>query len=321
MTEIKVSISSSFSLIKAVSKQLHIPAVDDRIQLLGSIGEGFLKAYQLEDWLSFTISQFVPKQSISFTTINPADSGVINFIINLHSPDFSKIIDGKEVRLFNRIPKGLLYQSQGTPAQMQFRAGETYSFINVSIQLNALLRKHENEDVHWLQKPSVFLFQEFDPVLDSEVQALLNNSGLDFISSLERQSVMLTIGSRLLQKFKAAFHQTKSNWSKQDIQSLFSVRNRLSENLTDKIPTISELAFLANMSESKLKRAFKDFFGRPIFQYARYIRLLEAKRLLSTGQYNLTEVAFTIGYANLTHFGKAFKKEFGIKPNTYITRK
>ncbi|MEL6439903.1 MAG: helix-turn-helix domain-containing protein [Cyanobacteria bacterium J06621_8] len=37
--------------------------------------------------------------------------------------------------------------------------------------------------------------------------------------------------------------------------------------------------------------------------------------LLSSGEMNVTEVAQTVGYTNLSHFAAAFRKKYGINPS------
>ncbi|MFW5489946.1 MAG: helix-turn-helix transcriptional regulator [Desulfovibrio sp.] len=81
-------------------------------------------------------------------------------------------------------------------------------------------------------------------------------------------------------------------------------------------PTITDLARQVGMSESSLKRAFRTTFGQSIFSYFQTYRLNQAKALLASGEMNVTEVAFAIGYSNHSHFSRAFKRQFGISPKS-----
>lgn len=86
-----------------------------------------------------------------------------------------------------------------------------------------------------------------------------------------------------------------------------------------KAPTISGLASELGMSESSLKRAFRKSFGMSIYAYFQSHRLRQAKKLLSQGEMNVTEVAFSVGFSNHSHFSRAFKRQFGIPPKNMLS--
>lgn len=88
----------------------------------------------------------------------------------------------------------------------------------------------------------------------------------------------------------------------------------------DNPPTIPDLANHVGMSESSLKRAFRKAFGMSVYAYFQSYRLNQAKKLLSYGQMNVTEVAFSVGYSNHSHFSRAFKRQFGISPKSLLSK-
>ena len=51
--------------------------------------------------------------------------------------------------------------------------------------------------------------------------------------------------------------------------------------------------------------------------YLDRIRITEAKRLLSTDEYKVYEVAEMVGYTNINYFHNKFKKYVGISPLNY----
>ncbi len=78
--------------------------------------------------------------------------------------------------------------------------------------------------------------------------------------------------------------------------------------------TISALSSQVGMSESSLKRAFHDIHGVSIFTFFQTRRLEQARALLVRGDMNVTEVAFSVGYSNHSHFSRAFKRQYGESP-------
>ncbi len=83
-------------------------------------------------------------------------------------------------------------------------------------------------------------------------------------------------------------------------------------------PSLLELADMVGINKNKLNQGFREIFGASVFDYLRTCRLKRAKELLKSGEKNVTEVAFEVGYAQQSSFTKAFKKHFGIYPSNYL---
>jgi AraC-like DNA-binding protein len=99
-----------------------------------------------------------------------------------------------------------------------------------------------------------------------------------------------------------------------DVSKVRDAKDLLDERLDD-LPSISELARAVGMSATALKTTFRTVLGVPVYQYARNERLRRAQVLLSQGDLSVNEVAETVGYHSLSHFGEAFRKQFGILPS------
>jgi AraC-like DNA-binding protein len=80
-------------------------------------------------------------------------------------------------------------------------------------------------------------------------------------------------------------------------------------------PRLVELASRAGMSASKFKKLFPRVCGIPPYEYLRKKRMEKAMYLLVQGNMSVTEVAMEVGYSSLSHFAKAFFKEFDITPS------
>ena len=83
-------------------------------------------------------------------------------------------------------------------------------------------------------------------------------------------------------------------------------------------PTLVELAKEVDISLKKLKQGFKQVYGASVFSFLIDYKMQVSKRLLSSGNYNVNEVALRVGYSTATHFINAFKKKFGTTPKKYI---
>jgi AraC-like DNA-binding protein len=82
--------------------------------------------------------------------------------------------------------------------------------------------------------------------------------------------------------------------------------------------SLAELARNAGISETKLTRGFRKLYGTSVFGYLRNHRLDKARMLLETGDMNVTEVAYAVGYASPSHFTRTFAKHYGSNPGEYL---
>ena len=82
-------------------------------------------------------------------------------------------------------------------------------------------------------------------------------------------------------------------------------------------PSIHDLARAAGMSHPRLIKYFKIVFGCSPFELLRQKRLEWSLELVAADDLSLTEIAYAAGYANSSHFSKAFLDYYGIQPSRY----
>ena len=61
----------------------------------------------------------------------------------------------------------------------------------------------------------------------------------------------------------------------------------------------------------------KEIFGISPNKYIANRRLETAASLLIEGQYNVTEVAYKVGFTDPAYFYKCFKQKYGVMPSKY----
>ena len=80
---------------------------------------------------------------------------------------------------------------------------------------------------------------------------------------------------------------------------------------------IKKMTALANLSRAQLMRLFKQQTGISPHAFVNLIRLRQAAVLLRQTADSVLSVALNVGFQSETHFGKAFKKQYGISPGQY----
>jgi AraC-like DNA-binding protein len=129
----------------------------------------------------------------------------------------------------------------------------------------------------------------------------------------------------LIERFFLRIYERRKNsffnipLSKADIDRVMQVEATLTKDIFEPAPTISQLARMVSISESKLKKDFKIIYGIPVYEYFQKVRMQAAKDKLLAGGHSVKEVAMELGYSNLSNFTIAFKKEFGLLPSKLLT--
>ena len=83
---------------------------------------------------------------------------------------------------------------------------------------------------------------------------------------------------------------------------------------------LAAAASAARVSERTLSRRFKDETGTTLRQFVRTARVLRAMERLSTPGTSVTEVAFDVGFEDVTALSRAFKAVLGELPSEYQKR-
>lgn len=100
-----------------------------------------------------------------------------------------------------------------------------------------------------------------------------------------------------------------------DFNTLQRIEAILSGSYNEAFPGIERLSRLSLMSESKLKKLFKQSFGMGLYEYYQKNRMHKAKERIISGKYSISEVGTNLGYQNLSNFSAAFRKEFNCLPS------
>ena len=104
--------------------------------------------------------------------------------------------------------------------------------------------------------------------------------------------------------------------SKQYGREIQRVMNYVRFNLSDNL-TPGSIAQAVNFSPSYVSRRFKEEVGVSLMTYISEQRIQTAKRLLSTTEMSVREVASYVGIPDWNYFTKLFKKSAGCTPSEY----
>ncbi|MCR5416327.1 MAG: AraC family transcriptional regulator [Pseudobutyrivibrio sp.] len=81
--------------------------------------------------------------------------------------------------------------------------------------------------------------------------------------------------------------------------------------------TVAEMAELAGFSESHFMRFFKEVFGVSFVTYLNDYRLSMAARMLLSTEETVLNISQQVGFENLSHFNRQFKRKYDKTPREY----
>lgn len=90
------------------------------------------------------------------------------------------------------------------------------------------------------------------------------------------------------------------------------VKNNLASDIVQ-----SDLAAELGMTASSFSRFFKNATGRTFVSFVNMIRISEACKLLIYTDEDITSIAFSCGYSNLSNFNRHFRDIRGMTPTQY----
>ncbi len=95
------------------------------------------------------------------------------------------------------------------------------------------------------------------------------------------------------------------------------IHNYISLNFREDI-NLDQLCFLFATNKTTICSSFKKQYGETIISFINRKRIQQAKALVRTDKYTLTEIAEMVGYSSVHYFCRVFKKQEGMSPSQYF---
>ena len=92
------------------------------------------------------------------------------------------------------------------------------------------------------------------------------------------------------------------------------------DNIDDPDLDIEKFASEIGVSRMQLYRKLNALTEMTVKEFVRSIRLKRAAQLLVQKKLNISEVAYAVGFRDLSHFRKCFKQEFGMSASEYVEK-
>lgn len=92
----------------------------------------------------------------------------------------------------------------------------------------------------------------------------------------------------------------------------------IKENISGRDLNVEMLADCIGISRVHLHRRLKEITGLSARDFIKSIRMKQASYLLTVKKFNISEVAYAVGYSNPAHFSSSFKLFYGVSPLNFV---
>jgi AraC-like DNA-binding protein len=318
------TVSAAEKFIKKWSRFLKVKSPNSLLSFPDTFGTGYIYGKDMNSAMSFLVMNLKLNEQLLMDRRPLDETGFILYFIQINygghcviSTDIDKAEFGQNVK-----QRCIFLTSPNYPLQMNYSKDTELKLLGVYFK-SSLLRRFLKKDIFYhLQEESQARLEGLDKrSITSQEDRLLReifNANLDnkFGRFVLYNRVLLLIENTLNRFLLNELPESKTSRLKEkDMDGLKEVEALLSETELEKFPSVNELARIALMSSTKLKKRFKEVYGMKLYEFYNYNRLLKARQWIERGETSVKEASFRLGFSNRSNFSKAFKKEFGILPN------
>lgn len=325
---IEFTVDKPQNWLQSIAEQFGVRLEENTIIFPTSIGDGFLRHYYLSNGLTLNYLKFKFFKEVIFSRKAGKNVPFSPIMFYIHEELMKQDIGDDIKNISLKSPNGIFWPSSHISSKWKFPVNKWATNITITVSHRWLLnncKQDENNYVHQLlssEKP-FYIFEEITPRMHrviSEIIDAVEGKNRTCVSNLLMECKTTELLAVYLEKLiDRPLNENIARLNSSDVEKLFQVKNILLKDIAA-IPPIKVLAGEVAFSDSKLQKTFKQVFGKSIYQYALNERMLLAQKMLATNKYSVSEIGYELGYTNLSHFSKAFHKQFGINPKSFALK-
>lgn len=128
---------------------------------------------------------------------------------------------------------------------------------------------------------------------------------------------LLAIRQKLQEKYKRALTVNPSEITSNSIDEQFISRvlKIVEEHMSNPEFSVEVLCLEANMSRSTLHKKLRSLLNQSATEFINTIRVKRAAQLIKQNAGSISEIAYDVGFSNLSYFSRVFKKCLGMSPS------
>lgn len=317
--------NETFDFLATFAQRVGAILQDNMLTLPSSLGIGSIRRVRLTPDFSLIIHQYVLIEELILRRTaadNSADR--VNVLFQLNAGPNQQLVPTDAAPIDRRDEYTIRITSPDINSELRFPANRAIFFTVLSMTRSALrnlLRLNSMNGVveQILVGKQGFLFYE---TMNTDVQKTLKTLvAIDTQRALGELRIWIQVQELLCWLFSRLLARGTTKHRpihRADAEQLNRIRAAVVADLSVP-PQLPQLASLAGMSISKLTDLYKQVFGDSIYDYFQKARMDEAGYLLRQGGYSVSEVGYRLGFSNMSHFSRLFKRHQGSTPKRFAS--
>ncbi|AZA52547.1 AraC family transcriptional regulator [Chryseobacterium sp. G0201] len=215
----------------------------------------------------------------------------------------------------------LHYSSQESTAELWTENQEVLKYLQIQINYQYIFNlinpesNRESAEIleNMIENNYIFLHKETPPNMTVEMHIILRE-----IVSYSKRGVMqkLFIEAKIIKLLILIFEQfNEKNTIETSPKTPSIIKKFVDENFHKNIK-VEEIGKLIGINQNKIRKEFKAQYHITVTDYLSELRMLKAKKMIIDKEIMIKEIAIECGYEYVQNFTRAFKKKFGVSPET-----
>lgn len=185
------------------------------------------------------------------------------------------------------------------------------SDIEIPFMSGIELAKYCHENFPEIKIVFISAYRNFEYALEAIQYGILN-----YITKPIVYSKFLQTMSDTATLFEAKNDLTEYNTRSDSALISDKVTDYICKNYKTQI-SLNSAAEYVHLNSSYLSRLFKRETGKNFSEYLLDFRINKATELLASSKQNISSIAFDVGFTDVHHFYKTFKRKIGVSANQY----
>ena len=261
---------------------------------------------QLEFYHFKPVVQNIP---IEMTSANSPESDWYLIHVNIGTDQQTKTTRDQTIDFHKFLPSGILMYCPGLVINTNFPAGHQSELVSFRFP-KSFLAHYFSERI--IKEWQLLLYEDLDHRTENKIRMATETMN----NKLRCHALVLEILGSIFDKFTIHDrHSPSVSIHSSDIKAIFKASAHLRNPLAEDIASIEELAAVANMSATKFKKLFKQFFGKSPHRYHSKIKMEFAREELRLSRKTPVELSHALGFSHPSNFTTAYKKHFSVLPS------
>lgn len=331
--KLKVKALPIEDIMKDLSKQFEISLQEDSgefiLELQEPLGEGIIRGSSFENGIGIIEYSFTFYQDLELLfSINKTHP--LKFIFCSKGKVDHMFEEDKDAHTIHTYQNVIVSSSGKNGHLLKFKANESVHIASVEI-IRKKFSKRPNYGFQGLSPELKELFKDSVAEKKFFYQGNYSLQAADIVDEINEKKVSgflrsMFLEGKLYEMLVIIIAQYEDDQREDklpqilrrtDVEKVKQAVELINKNL-DKNYSIEFIAKEVGTNVNKLQESFKYMYDLTVNKYMQQVKLEAAKELLTSSDYNISQIVHMIGLNNRSYFSKIFKEKYNVSPKYFL---